>query len=161
MEIVLVLLWVVCGIAAGMIASGRNASGCLWFGLGVLLGPIGLALSFAAGSGRKCPHCQSSVDDHATKCPKCQSALSLMVVDTQDQSTRGLAGLLKDDQTGAGEQKYRCPKCKVRVDKNAERCTGCGQVFQAGLTKKCPECAETVKKDARKCRFCGFRFEAD
>src|ERR1035441_10374333 len=149
MEIVLVLLWVVCGVAAGVIASGRNASECLWFGLGVLLGPIGLALSFTAGSGRKCPQCQSSVHEDATKCPKCQSPLSAAVAGAQDPATGAPVARLEYDYTGKAEQKYRCPKCKVRIGKNAERCTGCGQVFRAGLTKKCPDCAEDRSEERR------------
>jgi RNA polymerase subunit RPABC4/transcription elongation factor Spt4 len=152
-EIVLVLLWVICGIAAGMIATGRNANGCLWFGLGILLGPIGLALSFMAGSNRKCPHCQANVHQQATKCPKCQSALSVADAQTQGSPVGAL--------TASTEEKFRCPKCKTPVEKDAERCPGCGGLFIAGLTKKCPECAESVKMDARKCRFCGFRFEAE
>ena len=158
MEIVLVLLWVVCGVAAGVIASGRNASGCLWFGLGVLLGPIGLALSFTAGSGRKCPQCQSSVHERARKCPKCQSALSVSVASIEAQPRLALVGLLKDDCTGAAEPKYRCPTCKAPAEKDAGYCTGCGQAFRTGLTKRCPDCAEEVKAEARKCRFCGFLF---
>ena len=36
---IFILLWVVCGIGAAVVASNRGASGCLWFGLGVLLHP--------------------------------------------------------------------------------------------------------------------------
>lgn len=74
MEIAL-LIWIVCGVAAAIIASGRGANGCLWFGLGILLGPIGLAVSFAAGSGRQCPACRKNIHPEATKCPYCQTDL--------------------------------------------------------------------------------------
>jgi hypothetical protein len=40
-----VMFWVICGIAAAFVASSRNANGCLWFGLGILFGPFGLAFS--------------------------------------------------------------------------------------------------------------------
>lgn len=76
MEAVIVLLWIVCGIGAGLIASNRGANGCLWFGLGVLLGPLGLAVSFVAGGERKrCPFCRKEIDRQATKCSYCQSDL--------------------------------------------------------------------------------------
>jgi hypothetical protein len=74
MEIAL-LIWLVCGIAAAIIASNRGANGCLWFGLGFLFGPFGLAFSFGAGSGRQCPACRKNIHAEATKCPYCQSEL--------------------------------------------------------------------------------------
>jgi len=37
-----ILVWIVCGIAAGFMASGRGSGWCLWFGLGFLLGPFAL-----------------------------------------------------------------------------------------------------------------------
>ena len=39
-----VILWILCGIGAAMIASSKNRSGCNWFGAGVLLGPIALLI---------------------------------------------------------------------------------------------------------------------
>jgi hypothetical protein len=143
MEIILVLVWIVCGIAAGVIASGRNADGCLWFGLGILLGPIALALAFMAGPGRECPKCRSNIPKDATRCPKCQADLAGSAEPPQPQ--------------------YRCPKCHHPVQLDMPKCPGCGVLFAAGIpsTKKRPDCAEEVKLDARKCRFCGFRFDAE
>src|SRR5437867_3683926 len=74
MEIVLVV-WILCGVGAAVVASNRGASGCLWFGLGVLLGPIGFALAFT-NSLPPCPFCRKGVPGDATKCPHCQSELS-------------------------------------------------------------------------------------
>lgn len=68
-------IWLLCGIGAASIAQGRGASGCLWFGIGVLLGPLGLALAFTAGSQKECPHCRKKIHPGATKCPFCQSSL--------------------------------------------------------------------------------------
>jgi hypothetical protein len=39
-----IVVWIFCGIGAAFVAQSRGASGCLWFGLGVLLGLFGLAL---------------------------------------------------------------------------------------------------------------------
>jgi hypothetical protein len=139
MEIV-VLVWIICGIASGVIASDRHASGCLWFGLGVLFGPFALAASFFAG-GRGCPKCKSSIPENATRCPKCQAELT----------PERLA--------------HRCSECKQPGEVGATSCVSCGVAFTVTpsepTTKKCPDCAEDVKVDARKCRFCGFAFEAE
>lgn len=72
---IVILIWLICGIAAGMIANGRGANGCLWFGLGILIGPFGLAASFFSGSDRVCHACRKNVHKDATKCPYCQSEL--------------------------------------------------------------------------------------
>jgi hypothetical protein len=81
---IFILIWIVCGIASAVIASNRGASGCLWFGLGVLLGPIGLAASFVSGKGqRPCPFCRKNIHAEATKCPYCQSTMPAIVEHVQ------------------------------------------------------------------------------
>jgi hypothetical protein len=40
-----VLIWVVFGIATALAAVSKGRSGCGWFALGVLLGPLGLILA--------------------------------------------------------------------------------------------------------------------
>jgi hypothetical protein len=52
-----------------IVASNRGAKGCLWFGIGALLGPIGFALAFTTGA--KCSRCASRVSQDALVCPKC------------------------------------------------------------------------------------------
>jgi hypothetical protein len=44
-ELALALIWIVCGVASGVIAADKGRSGCLWAVLGFVLGPIGLAFS--------------------------------------------------------------------------------------------------------------------
>ena len=56
-----ILIWIVCGIGAAFVAQRRGANGCLWFGLGVLLGPFGLAFAFTSGSDRYCPACKKGI----------------------------------------------------------------------------------------------------
>jgi len=43
-----------CGIGAAVVAQSRGANGCLWFGVGALFGPFGLAFAFASGTGPAC-----------------------------------------------------------------------------------------------------------
>jgi predicted amidophosphoribosyltransferase len=139
-----ILIWIVCGIGSAFVAQSRGADGCLWFGLGVLLGPIGLALAFIAGETKTCPNCQSRIPQKATRCPKCQRDLSPQPPPTQPPS-------------------FRCTKCKAHVEVGQPICGGCGAIVGwagTGAEKKCPDCAEMVKADARKCRFCGFQFSS-
>ena len=76
MEIAL-LIWIACGIGSAVIASNKGGSGCLWFGLGILLGPIGLGLAWlGAGSNTVCYYCRKSIHAEAKKCPYCQSVFT-------------------------------------------------------------------------------------
>jgi len=52
-----IIIWLICCIAAASIASKQGGNGCLWFGLGVIFGPFGLAFSFMAGDPQKCRFC--------------------------------------------------------------------------------------------------------
>src|ERR1035438_6276138 len=64
------------GIGSAFIASSRNADALRWFFIGVLLGPVAIAMAFAAGSGRACPFCKSQIHPKATRCPECQGDLT-------------------------------------------------------------------------------------
>lgn len=81
----LLLIWLVCGVAAGMIASNKGNSGCLWFGLGILLGPFGLMgaaltqrdvsrdreIGLIQGRLRLCPFCAEAIQVEARRCRFC------------------------------------------------------------------------------------------
>ena len=49
MELI-IIFWIACGIGAAFIANSKGASGCLWFGIGIVLGPIGLLMAMFSGS---------------------------------------------------------------------------------------------------------------
>jgi len=44
MEVALIGLWLICGIAAGAVANSKGRNGGIWFFLGILLGPIALLM---------------------------------------------------------------------------------------------------------------------
>jgi len=93
---VALLIWIICGIAAGIVGTQRGANGCLWFGLGFLLGPIGLAVSFTASPDRQCQFCFKPVHPKATKCPYCQSTLPPVAVQPSPASYKAQPWTRKD-----------------------------------------------------------------
>ncbi len=65
------LIWVACGLLAFLIALIRGGAGCVWFFLGLLLGPVGVILILFTKIYR-CPQCRKRVNRYTAICPHCK-----------------------------------------------------------------------------------------
>jgi len=76
------IIWVLCGIAAAMVASSKGRSVGRWFFAGLLFGPFGLIFALLAGKEgpaegeRKCPFCAEFIKNEAIVCKHCGRTLS-------------------------------------------------------------------------------------
>jgi hypothetical protein len=89
-----VVIWIICAIVSGVIASSRGLSGCLYSFLGFIIGPFGVLMACVMPSPnrvdavyarvtppvrvgppqmtRKCPECLSDIPAAARVCRYCQ-----------------------------------------------------------------------------------------
>jgi hypothetical protein len=118
------LSWLLFGVVSAVVARKKGRGGCAWFALGVLLGPFGLILAFAAspkreqgdiaaskpGALRKCPSCAKLIQQEAVKCRFCG---------------RKVSGLGRVSPGVAGEL-WTCPRCGASNAVKSYRCGNCG-----------------------------------
>ncbi len=72
---VIVLIWVVCGLAGGMIGAQKGEP-VVGFILGLLIGPLGeLVVLRSSGKGKTCPYCKEMVKRGATICKHCRQPI--------------------------------------------------------------------------------------
>ena len=129
MEILVVVFWIGCGIAACIIGSGRGEGGWNWFAAGCLFGPLGVLLALTAG--KKCPQCDSRISAKARRCPKCQADLSgnapRLIVGTDPTLPRSEAcrALTAAESTSA-DKPFCCGQCGLLLPVGSKYCNNCG-----------------------------------
>jgi len=57
-----------------------------------------------------------------------------------------------------GGKELKCPKCKIPVTLNMERCPGCGTHISSMFRIECPSCKENNPINAAACSKCGKSF---
>jgi hypothetical protein len=108
MPALILIAWLVFGIASCIVAQNRGANGCLWFGMGLFLGPIGLALAFASG-------------DKTTTCSRCQKEVTWKSVSCQH------CGYVFGKKPLANPGVKKCPFCAEMILIEAKKCRFCGE----------------------------------
>jgi len=114
--------WILCGVAAGMIGSGKG-QGCLGFILGFLLGPFGIVFALLMKGDRKqCPLCKEYISKNSKRCPKCQADLG--------------GDLMPSNSDSLDSETKKCSACAESIKFEANKCRFCGETFDPAIVKK-------------------------
>ena len=68
---VLLIIWLLFGLAAAAVMSNKGRSGCGGFALGFLLGPIGLIIALVLQKDHKTLEGKALSSGDVRKCPQC------------------------------------------------------------------------------------------
>ena len=94
----LVVLWLLCGVVAAVIAARKGSAG-VGLVLGFFLGPFGIIIAAVMkGDRRECPQCREWIHREATICPKCRSSLEPQTEPTV--APRSEANPARDEESG-------------------------------------------------------------
>jgi hypothetical protein len=111
--LVLLVLWVLCGVAAAAIGQTKG-EGCLAFVVGVVLGPFGILFAvLSRGNRKRCPFCQELIHESASVCPHCQR-------EWLPRPPPGLAESIGEAQSASAEASAESPATwRLIVDRRA------------------------------------------
>jgi ssDNA-binding Zn-finger/Zn-ribbon topoisomerase 1 len=127
--IVLILLWIACGYIGKKIANQKEA-GDTGFWLGVLLGPIGIAIALGLDDRSCCPTCGTRLNARPAQCPQCQTRFKW----SNEGKTceffppAGTAPAAAARSAAAHNSNLLpCPDCGNQISRLAQACPKCGR----------------------------------
>ncbi|MCL5930394.1 MAG: SPFH domain-containing protein [Candidatus Thermoplasmatota archaeon] len=126
-----------------MVDAAKNTSGTAGAGVGLGMGlGAGAGMAYPMASNitqgmnqqqppvekkvKKCPKCQTDVDENAKFCPSCGYSF-------------------------AAEETMKCPYCGKDIPKNSKFCPECGKA----IVTKCPKCGTDIPPGSKFCPNCG------
>jgi hypothetical protein len=71
----ILLIWLICGIGAALVAGNKGRSMGTWFVGGLAFGVFALLYALTL-SARHCAFCRKAISWEATRCPYCQSDIA-------------------------------------------------------------------------------------
>ena len=149
-----IVVWVICGIAAGTIAKDKGHSG-LWFFIGFLLGVFGVIIALCLSDKRKeTPNGSNNKKNikETWKCPSCGKKNYLDALFCPECGEKYLSEYIVKK-----ENPWICGNCNCLNDSNNKFCKKCG-------TDKATAIAKTDEKKTMKayieehgeeCQMCG------
>jgi len=120
-----------------------------------------LKTNTAVTSLKKCPSCNSIIDDDSDFCSFCGT--KYFTVSNIKCSVCG--AIISDNDTlfctscGAKLVSKKCKNCGVSLDEDDDYCPMCGNKYENDTDRTCEKCGKIVKHGAYYCSKCGNKFE--
>jgi hypothetical protein len=154
MSMTIIIIWILFGVSAALVASQKGRSGFLWFLLGVILGPFGLLFAILiknqvlpiAEKTPQLPTGEFSLDHETKKCHQCAETIKLEAYKCRFCGEQF-------DPEAVKQEIYDCKKKLCRLAAGERQCQRCGswEVHRAFIEDGsqgwwCPNCEMSLAK---------------